>query len=188
MARPKEFDIDNAVAAAVAIFREHGFEGTSAQMLVNAMGIGRQSLYDTFGDKWGIYRAAFSQYCENETRAHRDMLVSCDRAIDGIRAMLNRVVDEASQGCLGIGSIVEFGCSRPELVQTRNAFGTYLNQAVMEALVKARTQRDISPELELDHLATFLLSAISSMRIAARSGASREHVAAIAELTLRSLK
>jgi len=188
MARPKEFDVDSAVAAAVAIFREHGFEGTSAQMLVNAMGIGRQSLYDTFGDKWGIYRAALSHYCQNETRAHRDMLVSCDRAIDGICAMLDRVVEEASQGCLGLGSTVEFGCSKPDLVEIRSASGSYLKQAVTEALVKAKAQGDVSPELELEHLATFLLSAISSMRIAARSGASREDVAAIAELTMRALK
>jgi AcrR family transcriptional regulator len=188
MARPKEFDVDSAVAAAAAIFREHGFEGTSAQMLVNAMGIGRQSLYDTFEDKWGIYRAALSQYCQNESRAHRDMLVSCDRAIDAIRAMLNRVVDEASQGCLGLGSIVEFGCSQPDLVEIRNTYGRYLNQAVMEALIKAKAQGDVDSELELEHLATFLLSAISSMRIAARSGASPEHVAAIAELTMRALK
>ncbi len=188
MARPKEFDVNRAVAAAVAIFREHGFEGTSAQMLVDAMRIGRQSLYDTFGDKWGIYRAALSQYCQIETRAHRDMLASCDRAIDAIRAMLDRVVDEASQGCLGLGSIVEFGSSQADLVEIRSAFGRLLNQAVMEALGKAQAQGDINPELELEQLAIFLLSAISSMRIASRSGASREHVAAIAELTLRALK
>ena len=51
MARPREFDTDSALDGAIAVFREHGFEGTSAQMLVDAMGIGRQSLYTAFGDK-----------------------------------------------------------------------------------------------------------------------------------------
>jgi Bacterial regulatory proteins, tetR family len=54
MARPREFDTDLALDGAVAVFREHGFEGTSAQMLVDAMGIGRQSLYAAFGDKWQL--------------------------------------------------------------------------------------------------------------------------------------
>jgi len=188
MGRTKEFDVDGAVDAAVAVFREHGYEGTSARMLVEAMGIGRQSLYDTFGDKWGLYRAALAQYCQNETRAHRDMLASCDRGIDAIRAMFDRVVDQASLGCLGLASIVEFGCSQPDLVEIRNTFGRYLNNAVIEALIKAKAQGDVGSELETEQLATFLLSAISSMRIAARSGASREHVAAIAELTIRALK
>ncbi|WP_248313017.1 TetR/AcrR family transcriptional regulator [Bosea sp. F3-2] len=176
------------MSAAVAVFREHGYEGTSARMLVDAMGIGRQSIYDTFGDKWGLYRAALAQYSENETRAHRDMLASCDRGIDGIRAMLDRVVSQASLGCLGIGSIVEFGCSQPDLVEIRETFGRYLNEAVVEALIKAKAQGDVGTGLGISQLATFLLSAIASMRIAARSGASREHVAAIAELTIRALK
>lgn len=188
MARSKEFDVDSAVTAAVSVFREHGFEGTSARMLVDAMGIGRQSLYDTFGDKWGIYRTALSRYCENETRAHRDMLVSRDRAIDAIRAMLDRIVEHASEGCLGTGAIIEFGSSEPSLVEIRSTYGGYLNQTLIEALAKAKAQGDINPGLELEHLATFLQSAIASMRIAARSGASREQVAAIAALTMRALK
>ena len=96
MARPKQFDIDATVAAAVGVFRDHGYEGTSAQMLVDAMGIGRQSLYDTFGDKWGIYCAALRQYCQQEVSAHVTALAHAPRAIDGIRAMLERVVADAA--------------------------------------------------------------------------------------------
>jgi AcrR family transcriptional regulator len=119
MPRPKEFDVDAAIDAAVEVFRERGFEGASAQMLVTAMGIGRQSLYDTFGDKWGVYLAALRRYCRGECKAHRDMLNSHARAIDGIRAMLYRVVDEVSIGCLGLGSMVEFGRTQPDVVEIR---------------------------------------------------------------------
>ena len=58
MARPKEFDTDVALDAAVGVFGEHGFEGSSSAMLVEAMGIGRQSLYDTFGDYHWLYVAS----------------------------------------------------------------------------------------------------------------------------------
>jgi len=57
MARPKAFIEEQALDAAINVFREHGFEGTSAEMLVRALKIGRQSLYDTFGDKWKIFFA-----------------------------------------------------------------------------------------------------------------------------------
>ena len=70
MARPREFDADTALDGAIGVFREHGFEGASAEMLVKAMGIGRQSLYDTFGDKWQLYRAAVRRYGMGECSAH----------------------------------------------------------------------------------------------------------------------
>ena len=188
MARPKEFDVDTAVEAAIAVFREHGFEGTSAQMLVDAMGIGRQSLYDTFGDKWGIYRAAVQRYSQDEVRTHAGMLASRERAIEGIRAMFDRVAGEADQACLGLGATVEFGCTRPELVKLRDASSATLARAVKDALAKAQAQGDVAADLDLDHLATFLITTISSIRLAARAGAGAEQIAARVDLALRAMR
>jgi hypothetical protein len=96
-----------------ARFREHGFDGTSTDMLVRAMKIARQSLYDTFGDKWKLYGLAVERYSTEETNAHLAMLRGEPRAVDSIRAMMERVVEAAEQACLGIGSICEFGQSLP---------------------------------------------------------------------------
>jgi AcrR family transcriptional regulator len=188
MARPKEFDVDKAVEAAIAVFRDHGFEGSSAQMLVDAMGIGRQSLYDTFGDKWGIYRAAVQRYSRDEVRTHAELLASYERAIDGIRAMLDRVAGEADQACLGLGATVEFGCTRPELVKLREASSATLARAVKEALARAQAQGDVAADLDLDHLATFVMATMSSIRLAARAGTEPEQTAALVYLTLRALR
>jgi TetR/AcrR family transcriptional regulator, transcriptional repressor for nem operon len=51
MARTKEFDPDKALAAAVNVFWRSGYEQTSLDALMKGMGVARQSLYDTFGDK-----------------------------------------------------------------------------------------------------------------------------------------
>ena len=64
MARPKEFDRDEALERALNLFREKGYEATSVGELVNAMGVQRQSLYDTFGDKHGLFRAALERYSQ----------------------------------------------------------------------------------------------------------------------------
>ena len=97
MARPKTFDKDRALEAAVNTFRKHGYEATSAEMLVRAMGIGRQSLYDTFGDKWQLYRMAVHHYSTVQTTAHIAALRGPARAIDGIKAMVDRVAREARE-------------------------------------------------------------------------------------------
>ena len=64
MPRPKTFDERVALDAAIGEFADHGFEGTSAQMLSKAMGIGRQSMYDTYGDKWRLYLTALRHYTQ----------------------------------------------------------------------------------------------------------------------------
>ena len=62
MTRPKAFDREGALTRALELFQAKGYEATSIQDLVNAMGIGRQSLYDTFGDKEALYREALGRY------------------------------------------------------------------------------------------------------------------------------
>lgn len=188
MARPKAFEVESAVEKAASVFREHGYEGTSAQMLVDALGIGRQSLYDTFGDKWGLYRTALAHYCQNECSAHRDTLHQAGRAIDGIKATFARVVSQASEGCLGLGSIVEFGCKHADLAEIRDQSGLVLMQVVSEAVARAQAEGDLSTELDRDHASGFLISAIASIRIAARAGAPLPQLNAIADLTLRGLR
>src|SRR5258707_12763113 len=62
MARPKEFDRDVALRRAIPVFWKKGFARTSAEDLVAAMGIGKQSLYDTFGDKRRLFLEALRTY------------------------------------------------------------------------------------------------------------------------------
>ena len=62
MARHKEFDRDTALHAAIGVFSEHGYEGTSTGELLTAMKISRQSMYDSFGDKRHLYLEAFRRY------------------------------------------------------------------------------------------------------------------------------
>ena len=62
MARTKEFDTDDVVLKAIEVFWSKGFEATSISDLVEAMGINRGSIYDTFGDKAGLFELAIQRY------------------------------------------------------------------------------------------------------------------------------
>ncbi len=188
MARPKAFDDDVALDAAIGVFREHGYEGTSAQMLVNAMGIGRQSLYNSFGDKAGLYRAVLRRYALGETQAHSATLKTGNRAIDGIRAMVDRVVREAEMPCLGVGSIAELGTARPDLNEIRAAADRVMRKAIITKIVEAQADGDIAADLDPDALASWFVASFAGIRIAARGGASAEQLASLGEMTLRALR
>ena len=69
MTRSKAFNRDQALKRALELFQARGYEATSIQDLVDAMGIGRQSLYDTFGDKDALYREALNRYIAEGSRS-----------------------------------------------------------------------------------------------------------------------
>ncbi len=188
MARPKEFDSDQVLDVAIATFREHGFEGTSAQMLVNASGIGRQSLYDTFGDKWQLYLAALRRYSVSEAQAHLSTLKTGPRAIDGITAMIQRVVAEAGKPCLGVSSVCEFGRSRPDLVQIQKAAGRVIFPAIKQRVVEAQAEGSIDPKLDPEGVARFMSASFAGIRIAVRGGASPAMAKALGKMALRALR
>jgi TetR/AcrR family transcriptional regulator, transcriptional repressor for nem operon len=188
MARSKAFDRDVALGAAIGVFREHGFEGTSADMLVAAMGIGRQSLYDTFGDKWRLYCSAVERYAQAETFEHRAALRSGPRAIDGLKAMMDRVVAEADQACLGVGSICEFGRTRGDLTRIHEAAWQALQPALIEHIEQAKTEGDLSTATDAEAAADFLNANMAGIRIAARGGAGRSRLQTLAEMALRSMR
>ena len=187
MARPKAFDKDVALDAALGAFREHGFEGTSAEMLVEAMKIGRQSLYDTFGDKWRLYQAALQRYCETEGHAHIAALRGPARAYDGLRAMVDRVVMSAHQACLGVGSTCEFGQTRPDLDAIKTVADHVLRTAITERIREAHSDGDIAADLRPDEIVDFLYAAFAGMRVAARGGAPPARLEALGRTTLRAL-
>jgi TetR/AcrR family transcriptional repressor of nem operon len=187
MARPREFDVEQALDAAIAVFRDHGYEGASAQMLTDAMGIGRQSLYTAFGDKWQLYCAAVRRFTEAERKAHLEALRSGVRAVDGVAAMLERVVDDAIRPCLGVNSICEFGRSRPGLTKIHEAEGRGLRAAMAERIREGQHENDIAANLDPEIAAQFLLASIAGIRIAARGGADRKTLDGVREIALRSL-
>ena len=188
MARPREFDTDAALDGAIAVFREHGFEGTSAQMLVDAMGIGRQSLYAAFGDKWQLYCSAARRYGMGECAVHFDALRSGARAIDGIYAMLHRVVETADQPCLGVSSIYEFGASRPDLKEINALLARSLRGAIAARVRDAQREGDVATGLHPEVIAEFLIANIAGIRVAGRGGTDRATLTSLVDMALRVLR
>jgi AcrR family transcriptional regulator len=188
MARPKEFDREAALDAAIGVFREQGFAGTSTGDLTQAMQIGRQSLYDTFGDKWQLYQAALARYGARETEAHRAALSTGPRAVDGLEILLARVRAKAGEGCLSLGAASEFGRSKPELTAILVAAERPLLTALAARVREAQAAGDVAGGLDAREAAAFLVASISGIRIAARGGAGAAQLQALAELTLRALR
>jgi AcrR family transcriptional regulator len=187
MARPKEFDREQALDAAVLVFGEHGFAGTTAEMLTGAMKIGRQSLYDTFGDKWQLYCSAVDRYCATEVAAHMQMLKSGNGGLEGIRRLIDRVVLNARSPCLGTNSISEFGRLKDELVVIRAKYGKVLQKAIDAELQVAQSMGEVTPDFDRVALAEYVVSNITALRVSARGGMDDSNLQQMGRFLIRAL-
>src|SRR6267143_5467200 len=93
MARHKEFDRDETLQKAMEVFWSRGYEAASIGDLVKHMGINRQSLYDTFGDKHTLYLLALDRYREVEGRRMFELLEQPGSVKKTLRQLFEGVVD-----------------------------------------------------------------------------------------------
>src|SRR5262245_32934749 len=110
MARPREFDVDDALDRATEVFWKRGYEATSVQDLVDALGVNRASLYATFGDKAQLFSAVIDRYRENVKTRIEDALAAPAAGAAAIRAWFMALIQMATQprgprGCLLVGSL-----------------------------------------------------------------------------------
>ena len=110
MARPREFDVDEALDRATALFWTRGYEATSVQDLVDALGVNRASLYGTFGDKAQLFAAVLERYGRQVNEVIADALAPPASGAEAIGAWFRALIEMATQprgprGCLFIGAV-----------------------------------------------------------------------------------
>ncbi|HWA49978.1 MAG TPA: helix-turn-helix domain-containing protein, partial [Dongiaceae bacterium] len=86
--RPRSFDREAALVAAMRTFWKLGYEAASMAELTEAMGINSPSLYAAFGSKEGLFQEALRLYIETEDSQAKHNLLGAPTARDGIAAML----------------------------------------------------------------------------------------------------
>ena len=193
MARPKAFNPDEALERAMEVFWAQGFDNTSMQDLVGAMGINRGSLYDTFGDKHSLYLASLDRYLQQ----HSVRLAASDcceqtPARDIIGAIFNKVIDHCGcdgndRGCMITNTICEL-CTRDDVVADRLK-QTLLSFEDMLCTVIRQGQENGSVAAEKDPraLARFMLNTLQGMQVMRKIAGNRESLRQVADQALHCL-
>jgi AcrR family transcriptional regulator len=189
MARPLEFDPDHALDAAIAVFSSHGYEGSSTAELLNRMGIARQSLYGAFGDKRRLFLKALERYNADSIAELIEALSSRSNTLEALEAALlafARPGAHPESGCLGLGSIAEFGRADAEINLINDRSAETLLQA-FAARIRHGVMAGELAAIDADEAARYLLTVRAGLKMAARGGASFETLAATARMALSGL-
>lgn len=192
MARTKEFDPDVALQSAMELFWERGYEATSMADLVERLGIGRASIYATFGNKRELYLKALDRYNEDRDPALLRELSQPGPALPVVRTVVRRFAAEASSGRRGKGCFVtnaaaELGAHDPAAARRVEASWDHIETLLHSALVRAHAQGELSPDRDPRTLARMLLVLMQGLRVVGKASNDPGRVRDAAEQALRLL-
>ncbi len=192
MPRTKEFDPDQVLEKAMQVFWMKGFEATSVQDLVNAMGINRFSMYSTFGNKRQLFLHALDRYCDKVVSGVFEMLDRFEEGAEAIRkffmAMLEfSCTEQGRHGCLMINSTVELAPHDQMTAARVRAHLDRLENAFSRALSHEYRNRPGEDEKNIQDISRFLSGALLGLGVMARGAPAREVLESHVGITLSVL-
>jgi TetR/AcrR family transcriptional regulator, transcriptional repressor for nem operon len=191
VARSKEFDPREALKAAVDVFWRKGYEKTSLDDLMAGMNVGRQSLYDTFGDKRTLYLSALDEYRNTTQEAMRRLFGAGHPVGECFSAILFGICNESradhERGCLLLSANLERKVGDKDIAALVRRNQAEVELIFEQALRAAQETGHLAPEKDPAALASFLLATIQGMRQAARAASDRTALERIARVALSTL-
>lgn len=190
MGRPRAFDPDKALDAALEVFWEKGYEGASLTDLTEAMGINRPSLYAAFGNKEALFRRVLDRYTSEAGALQKKALQEpTARAVVEKWLYLNADAlgdENRPRGCLLVQSALSCGeeanAIRQELIARRTA-GTAL---LRKRLERARAEGDLPSDANPADLARYVASVSYGMSVQAVNGATRAELRRLVKIALQA--
>lgn len=190
MGRRKSYDRDKLIKSAMDLFRDHGFAGTSADMLVEKLGVNRYSLYAEFGSKQALFDAALHLYGEEVVEPNFGKLDKPEAGIDEVCALL-KFYGAASKGpafgrgCLLCNTAVEFGPEDPSGAGFVQDYFERLTGAFKTALSNANKRGELKPSAKPNEEASFLTASVLGLFVMLRSEAPTTMIKNAAQVAIR---
>ena len=186
--RPREFCVDQALAAALGVFWSKGYEGASMADLTEAMGITKPSLYAAFGNKEALFHKALDLY-ESEkleyTRAALEQPTARAVAEYYMRGAIDAQLSTCDpKGCLGVISMTACGAEaesiKADVIQRRASS----HAALVERFEQAKRDGDLPDHVDVLGLTSYLYAILQGMAVQAGSGVTRADLERVVDTSL----
>jgi AcrR family transcriptional regulator len=184
--RPREFDVEEALAAALRVFWQKGYDGASLTDLTEAMGITRPSLYAAFGNKEALFKQALDLY-ESEKLAYVRGALEAPTARGVAERLLHGTIANSTSecpGCLRVIASVNCSSSDTPIRADVHERAQSSRRALVERMQRAIDEGDFAMPVEADGMTRYLMALLQGIAIQAGTGASPAELRQVAEAAL----
>jgi len=190
--RPREFDETAVLDAAMDLFWEQGYEATCVAELSERCGIGRQSMYNTFGDKHALFELALERYRREKIGRVIGMLDAPGSPLANVEAVLDMWEESwenpGFKGCLMVNSIAELGVRDPELAPKLDTMLQSIEDGFYRALRRAQAEGEVPTERDPRALARAITALAQGMSVVGKVASSPTYASDVFSVTRQMLR
>jgi len=163
--RPREFDEEAVLSAAMDAFWRQGYEATSLADLCNCTGLHKGSLYQTFGDKHQLFMKSLQHYCDSMFRDVAAAAYASDSPLENIRAVMRTAVGKTveDQGCLMVNSLVELAPHDPDVKAALQTVAGREIRMLSDLVAKAQQAGEINSAHDPERVARQLMVTLAGI-------------------------
>ncbi len=188
--RPRAFNPDRALDAALNVFWERGYESASLADLTEAMGINKPSLYAAFGDKAELFHKVMDRYISRQSILWEQILREPSARM-AVERILNAVADSSTsgqnpRGCLLVQSALtcspESDCIKKDLALKRADGDAMLRTR----LARAQAEGELAPDVDVAALSRYFSTILRGISVEASAGATRQDLQNVIDLAMKA--
>ena len=193
MARPREFEIDEALEQAMRVFWAKGYEAASLHDLIEAMGLSKSSLYRAFGSKHELFLSTIDHYVRTITVRRAAALIAEGSDVrSGITSLFNGFLEDIlcqheRLGCFLNNCAVEVAAGDPAAAKRVEAGLAHLAETFHDAVRRGRATGEIPVESDPRALARYLTSSLHGLIVMAKLKPDRQALEDVTRIVLSAL-
>jgi TetR/AcrR family transcriptional repressor of nem operon len=193
MARPREFDLDEALVKVLQVFWQNGYCATSLDDLETGMALKRQSIYGAFGDKRSLFLKTLKLYHEQGVTFVREQLHRFDSPKQAVYATLylmaqGTVNNGEKCGCFMAKMAFELADHDPDVAAEVRSMSQRIEDLFAEIIRRGQACGEISNRQTSRTLAKFLISFINGLRVLEKTQPSASEVENLVTVALSVLE
>jgi len=193
MARTQEFDPNEALDRAVALFWKKGFFDSSMDDLVKATGVSRYGIYGTFGNKREFFKASLRSYADRIVSHMQRPLRKRDASLAEIQEYFAKLLqlagsDRGRLGCLICNTATEVAPHDEDVGRAVRAVFDEYSRVFKRALRNAQARGEIGKDRDISALAWYLTGVMQGMAVMARAGYGKERIREFVKVAMRTLR
>ena len=192
MARPREFDIEEALAKALDVFWSQGYEATSISDLMDATGLAKGSLYKGYSDKKSLFMLALDSYLLRANEALTEIATTHDSGREALEKIFTSVVGMSTsgnvrKGCFSVNTTIELAPHDSD-VRTRLRRNTRQKEKTIADVIRrgiadGSLRKSLNPEMT----ASYVTTVMNGLQVRGKLGTTKQQANEAVEMAMAAV-